>query len=973
MKTKESGQALVLVLILLAVGALLIVPYLQTVSTALKSRQLFGQYINEDFAADAAIEYGMWRLKYDPGFTASLPVGVQSPPFYITLNGIEASTTVIAQAPTGQLSGQGMAGRAQGEVFFKVNKTVVATTTFQILAADGFESASVSGGTGPWIGNWNMSGDYLFSTSGEHEGSYHLQLRGDDNQSPGDGYAQRQVNLSGSSGGGPYLHFWARANSFESGDTAQVKVSTDGVNWDVLRVFDSNDSSYSNYAFDLSSYGTPASFYVAFSTNLNSSSDSFNVDDLRFTNTQASATVEPGVLTEFTYQVSIQCLDPNGATLDRILDIMPNRGAASGDYLQYVYGSTQWASLSYENYAFDGFETGNGGGGTGVWSGSWSLSGNYFFDTSGEYAGNYHLRLRSNNGYARRQVNLSSATGPYLYFWAKANSFENGETAQVKVSTDGVNWDILRTFVNGEDDNTYHQYAFDLSGYGSPPVFYVAFDANMNDTNDYFYVDNVELSTYKGDDNGVWPVPSFDPAPDINGSGNTTHQELEWDFSNAGYFDIPFAYGEIKTLSFRAQAALTEGVYCNEIRLRSGGDYPNDIIGGKTAPIVVGNPANTRCTGGLLTVDKTVDPLIINPHEPTTVTYNITIKNIDTTPVRIYQIEDWLPSTGSANASEGFVYVPGSAHGAIISRPSFPFLFRDWFSRSDSNNVSNWTDGDGNGSNAVINSNYVQLRSGANITRFSIDTTGYTGIVFSYRWSGVSTAESSDLLRVEWKPSSNGTWNLLAQHPLNTTSWSSVNSTLPAGADNTSIDIRFTGNTNLTDEYGRVDQVQVSSNVPIAITPVAMPDNNQGNDFFTELWHSESYFRRWEMDWDFSNYPAPDDPLWDPGGVGAGYPNADYANDAFLEIQPGETLEIVFQAAVTLTASGTYYDEVFVKIDDEDAGGGNDAWLYGYPAAGATVPQYDIQAETLNSILRAAAMLQNDGHWWRSWHWKDHR
>ena len=50
---RERGQALILVLILLVVGALLTVPILQLVDTNLKARMMYGQFINEDYAADA--------------------------------------------------------------------------------------------------------------------------------------------------------------------------------------------------------------------------------------------------------------------------------------------------------------------------------------------------------------------------------------------------------------------------------------------------------------------------------------------------------------------------------------------------------------------------------------------------------------------------------------------------------------------------------------------------------------------------------------------------------------------------------------------------------------------------------------------------------------------------------------------------------------------------------------------------------
>jgi hypothetical protein len=147
-----------------------------------------------------------------------------------------------------------------------------------------------------------------------------------------------------------------------------------------------------------------------------------------------------------------------------------------------------------------------------------------------------------------------------------------------------------------------------------------------------------------------------------------------------------------------------------------------------------------------------------------------------------------------------------------------------------------------------------------------------------------------------------------------------------------------------------------------------MPDSNQGADFFTATWQNNPGYRRWELNWDFSDYPGQDDPVWDPGGLCEGYFWHDY--DPYLELQPGQTLRVIFQATVTLTASGSYYDEVFVQIPDQ--GGGRD-WMYSWPTGEVSVPMYDLQAQTLNSILRANAMLTKNGHWWRSWHWRRHK
>jgi len=315
---RELGQALVFILILLGAGSVLTVAFLNTTYTVVTSRQIYGQFINEDYAADAVVEYGMWRLKHDPYF--DVPIGTESPPFYVTLNGVTANATITAQALEMDLSGQNPAGRAGLEEFFKVEKAVVATATFATLAADDFESGDGEGGTGAWSDNWTLSGDYSFNTDWPHEGSYHLRLRGGSSPAE-DGYAMRQVDLSGHPNA--ELRFWAKMYDFEPGDEVDVKVSTNGVVWDPLLTFvnDDDDNQYHQYRFDLSGYGGPSTFYIAFDAEGLDRTyyhhqwyyDYFYVDDVEFVYTEEiTGEPEPGVLTEYTYYVSFQCVRPEG-------------------------------------------------------------------------------------------------------------------------------------------------------------------------------------------------------------------------------------------------------------------------------------------------------------------------------------------------------------------------------------------------------------------------------------------------------------------------------------------------------------------------------------------------------------------------------------------------------------------------------------------------------------------------------------
>ncbi len=61
----ETGIALIIVLVLLLLGSLTIMPVLAHLSTALKTGKLYEEKTNELYAADAGVEDGIWRIKYD--------------------------------------------------------------------------------------------------------------------------------------------------------------------------------------------------------------------------------------------------------------------------------------------------------------------------------------------------------------------------------------------------------------------------------------------------------------------------------------------------------------------------------------------------------------------------------------------------------------------------------------------------------------------------------------------------------------------------------------------------------------------------------------------------------------------------------------------------------------------------------------------------------------------------------------------
>ena len=100
MRKREGGQAFILVLILLAIGTALVIPALQLTGTALKSSQIVLPRVRALYAADAAQEYVLWKLRWDnwgQAFTTEAPEGYA----YLDCCGVGVNITVIMRAVVG--------------------------------------------------------------------------------------------------------------------------------------------------------------------------------------------------------------------------------------------------------------------------------------------------------------------------------------------------------------------------------------------------------------------------------------------------------------------------------------------------------------------------------------------------------------------------------------------------------------------------------------------------------------------------------------------------------------------------------------------------------------------------------------------------------------------------------------------------------------------------------------------------------
>ena len=176
--------------------------------------------------------------------------------------------------------------------------------------------------------------------------------------------------------------------------------------------------------------------------------------------------------------------------------------------------------------------------------------------------------LRRGTGYIDRAVYLSSYSNPHLQFWAKADSFESGESAECLIYDD-IAWDVVQTWVDGDDDNIYRFYDINLSGYNMSSQFYIAFDAEMGQNNDYFYVDDLQIrepATYYT--SGTLASQVLD-----TGASGATWNMLFWDETLQSNTDITFE------------------VRASDTSFGAGDASPSWNAVGGTSPVMSGLPA----------------------------------------------------------------------------------------------------------------------------------------------------------------------------------------------------------------------------------------------------------------------------------------------------------------------------------------------------------------------------------------------
>ncbi|MBI4181043.1 MAG: hypothetical protein HY528_03855 [Chloroflexi bacterium] len=198
----QAGQAFILVLILLAIGALLVVPSLRFSGSSLKNSQIVTRQTRELYAADAAQEYVMWKLLYN-NYASTFTYNGQSDNFSVDVCGIPVKVSVIMRAvvswhgvtlstddvikPTKSVSPTTNSGSSQTYTYtialeqISDNISQGLNAIYDVLP-DAFKSSSYVAGSSKWSEDggttWQTIGDPSLPGQGSNpSGSYGGQVR----------------------------------------------------------------------------------------------------------------------------------------------------------------------------------------------------------------------------------------------------------------------------------------------------------------------------------------------------------------------------------------------------------------------------------------------------------------------------------------------------------------------------------------------------------------------------------------------------------------------------------------------------------------------------------------------------------------------------------------------------------------------------------------------------------------------------
>lgn len=184
----ESGRSLPAALITLAVGSLLLTPFLSFVSTRSLGIRAANETLNEQYASDAGVEFGIWTLLNDNTFRAQAdanPGTAYAVPFPENINGYSPSVT-LTSVPIGEwftrqdtsprsIGPGGSLEYAGGNTLYALTGGLSTTFIRYNIATDSWNTRAPIPAWFVWLGSDLVytGGNHLYATAGYFQRSFY--------------------------------------------------------------------------------------------------------------------------------------------------------------------------------------------------------------------------------------------------------------------------------------------------------------------------------------------------------------------------------------------------------------------------------------------------------------------------------------------------------------------------------------------------------------------------------------------------------------------------------------------------------------------------------------------------------------------------------------------------------------------------------------------------------------------------------
>ena len=182
--------------------------------------------------------------------------------------------------------------------------------------------------------------------------------------------------------------------------------------------------------------------------------------------------------------------------------------------------------------AFDDLESGGFAGGFG-WLDSWAPTGAATVTSANTpYEGTYHLEV-DKGAEVVRSLDLSGETLMRLQFRGKVTSLTGNRQGHAEVSSDGVVWNVVRTWTSADPGGVYQYEDIDLSPYTMSSQFWVKFKLDGGGGNRLLHVDNVTYASRQAlpatPTPTATPIPPPAPPTNLVATPGNAQVALNWD------------------------------------------------------------------------------------------------------------------------------------------------------------------------------------------------------------------------------------------------------------------------------------------------------------------------------------------------------------------------------------------------------------------------------------------------------------